>query len=68
MQPFLKIPSGMANSVDLDQTAPDLGLHCLHMSHFGIRNFRIFTIKNERVCTMKCHNHELKSTSRGIST
>ena len=35
MQFFLKILSGMANSVDLDQTAPkeqsDLGLHCLHM-------------------------------------
>ena len=26
-----KILSGMANSVDPDQTAPDLGLHCLHM-------------------------------------
>ena len=36
MQVFLKILSGMANSVDPDQTAPseqsDLGLHCLHMS------------------------------------
>ena len=30
MQLLLKILSGMANSVDLDQTAPDLGLHCLH--------------------------------------
>ena len=30
MQLFLKILSGMANSVDLDQTA-DLGLHCVHM-------------------------------------
>ena len=29
MQFFLKILSGMANSVDPDQTA--LGLHCLHM-------------------------------------
>ena len=29
MQLFLKIFSGMANSVDLDQTV-DLGLHCLH--------------------------------------
>ena len=33
---FLKIPNGMANNVDPDQTAPeqeqsDLGLHCLHM-------------------------------------
>ena len=35
MQLFLKIPSGIANSVDPDQTVPsgavDLGLHCLHM-------------------------------------
>ena len=32
MQLFLKILSGMANSVDPDQTAPsDLGLHCLHI-------------------------------------
>ena len=36
MQLFLRIFSGMANSVDPDQTAPseqsDLDLHCLHMS------------------------------------
>ena len=31
MQLLLKILSDMANSVDPDQTAPDLGLHCLHM-------------------------------------
>ena len=35
MQMFLKILSGMANSVDPDQTATkeqsDLGLHCLHI-------------------------------------
>ena len=35
MQLFLKMLTGMANSVDPDQTAPleqsDLGLHCLHM-------------------------------------
>ena len=35
MQLFLKIRSGMANSVDPDQTLlqeqSDLGLHCLHM-------------------------------------
>ena len=31
MQLFLKLFSGMANSVDPDQTAPsELGLHCLH--------------------------------------
>ena len=31
MQLLLKILSGMANSVDPDQTAPsDLGLHCLN--------------------------------------
>ena len=41
---FLKILSGMANSVDPDQTAPlglkeqsDLGLYCLHMPF--VRNF-----------------------------
>ena len=32
MQLFLKILSGMAHSVDPDQTVPDLGLHCLHVS------------------------------------
>ena len=31
MQPFLKILSGMANSVDSDQEQSDLGLHCLHI-------------------------------------
>ena len=35
MQRSLKLLSGMAKSVDPDQTAPleqsDLGLHCLHM-------------------------------------
>ena len=35
MHLFLEILSGMANSVDPDQTAlqeqSDLGLHCLHM-------------------------------------
>ena len=34
MQLFLKIfkiLTGMANSEDPDQTAPDLGLHCLHI-------------------------------------
>ena len=29
---FHKIFSGMANSVDPDQTAPDQGLHCLLIS------------------------------------
>ena len=32
MHPLLKILSGMANSVDPDQTAPEGGLHCLRMS------------------------------------
>ena len=36
MQLFPKIPSGMANSVDPDQTLlqeqSDLGVHCLHMT------------------------------------
>ena len=31
MQFFLKILSGMVNSVDPDQEKSDLGLHCLHM-------------------------------------
>ena len=31
MKLFTKILSGMSNSVDPDQTAPDLGLHYLHM-------------------------------------
>ena len=32
MKLFLIILSGMTNSVDPAQTAPDLGLHCLHLS------------------------------------
>ena len=31
MQLFLKIFTGMANSVDPDQEQSDLGLHCLHI-------------------------------------
>ena len=31
IQLFPKILSGMVNSVDPDQTAPDLDLYCLHM-------------------------------------
>ena len=38
MQLFLKALSGMANSIDPDQTAPsgqsDLGLYCLHMAFY----------------------------------
>ena len=51
MQLSLKMLSGMANSVDPDQTAPveqsDQGLHCLHMPFCQIlrfQKFRIFTI------------------------
>ena len=47
MNLFLKILSGMANSVDPDQTAPsDLGLHCLHMpfcQKLWCSKFRTFT-------------------------
>ena len=44
MQLFLKMLSGMANSVDPDQQS-DLGLHCLHfIRNFGVLNFRTFTI------------------------
>ena len=42
VQLFLAILSGTTNSID-----PDLGLHCLHMSfvrHFGVQNFRTFTV------------------------
>ena len=31
MQLFLKILSGIANSVDRNQEQSDLGLHCLHI-------------------------------------
>ena len=56
LQLFLKILSGisgMANSVDLDQTAPIIRssliwVHtvciCHFVRHFGVRNFRAFTI------------------------
>ena len=50
MQLFLKILSGMMNSVDPDQTEPpDLGLNiykhvnCI-VRQLGVLNFRIFTI------------------------
>ena len=37
--------SGIANSVDPDQTTQsDLGLHCLHMPNFCVRNFGTFTV------------------------
>ena len=56
MHLFLKIPSGMANSVDPDQTAPeqsDLGLHGLHMlylvSNFNLQNFKTFTVFSDKV-------------------
>ena len=66
MQLFLKILSGMANSVDPDQTAPNLGLHCLHMpfvrklrKHTGLtkagRNSRVVVFSNGR-------NSEIYST------
>ena len=32
MHLLLKILNRMANNVDFDQTAPALGLHCLHIS------------------------------------
>ena len=50
MQLFLKIHSGMMNSVDPDQTEPpDLGLHIYkHVNRIvrqlGVLNFRILTI------------------------
>ena len=49
MQQFLKIPSGMENSVDPDQTAPSgvcTVCICHFVRHFGVQNFRTFTIAN----------------------
>ena len=56
MQLFLKMLSGMANSVDPDQTAPsqtapegvlqsDLGLHCFNMLFCHLRTFTINTVE-----------------------
>ena len=42
MQLFLKIFSGMANSIDLDQTVPFLSPPFVR--NFGVGNFRTFTI------------------------
>ena len=45
MQLFLKIISGLVNSVDPDQTAPSL--HCLHLQicqDLDVQNFRTFTV------------------------
>ena len=43
MQLSLKILSGMANSVDPEQTAPDLSLHCLHIPFCQKRWYTKFT-------------------------
>ena len=54
MQLFLKILSGMVNSVDPDQTAPRSSLIRVYtvfiynfVRNFGVRNFRTFTIIGE---------------------
>ena len=48
MHLLLKIPSGMANSVDPDQTVPSGAVCtvciCHFVSHFGVRIFRTFTV------------------------
>ena len=51
MQIFLKILDGMANNVDLDQTAPRRSLIwvytvciCHFFRIFGVRNFMTFTV------------------------
>ena len=46
MHMLLKILSGMANSVDPDQTAPSDCTVCIchFVRHFGIRNFKTFTV------------------------
>ena len=50
MQLFLKLHSGMANSVDPNQT--DLDLHCA-LYHFvrnsGVHNFRTYLLKKGRM-------------------
>ena len=57
MQLFLKMLSGMANSVDPDQMAPDHGLHCLHFSCCQklwdiLEHFKILTV--HRSDTAEC--------------
>ena len=42
MQSFLKILSGMTNSVDLKKQS-DLFAKCHFVLNFGVRNFRPFT-------------------------
>ena len=56
MRLFLKILFGMANSVNLDQTAPkeqsDLVLHCLHIHFvrkFCVRNCCTYYDKKESI-------------------
>ena len=51
MQLFPKIPSGMANSVDPDQTALSLLAYVI----FGVQNFRTFTVIVNEVTL--CTNH-----------
>ena len=50
MQLYLKILSGMANSVDLDQTAPLIWVCtvciCHFVNNFGVQNFRIIVAAN----------------------
>ena len=50
MQLFLKIPSGMANSVAPDQTAPEgfcTVCTCHFVKNFGLWNFRTFTVSSK---------------------
>ena len=69
MQLLLKILSEKANSVDPDQTAPDLVLHCLPMpfcQNFDVHNFRKFNLY-QIACNFNSlstsHNNETNSVS-----
>ena len=59
---FLKILSGMANSVDPDQTAP-IWVYTVckfhYVRHFGVQNFKIFTVI---IVCMKLHHWLSKCT------
>ena len=53
--PFLKLHSGVANSADPDQTAPEASsliwvytiCICHLVRNFGVQNFRTFTVERK---------------------
>ena len=52
----------MANSVDPDQTAPEGACICHYVRHFGVRNFRTFTVPTPQVACTEGHKFHHATT------